>query len=243
MKQCVFSRPIAKWEETESYPDPANLFNSLTKQSRQDIPVKVDAAPLIAPEGKRFDATFTRPYQMHASIGPSCAVAQFIDGKYTIWSHTQGVFPDQAAIAEMLGVGLDTLRVIHVEGSGCYGHNGADDAAADAALIARAIPGRPVRVQWTREQEHGWEPYGPAMVTKLSATLNESGKISSWNHEVWSNPHSTRPGPAGALLAARHLATPFAPETPRQKPALRAAATAMLCRYTLFQTATSFGIS
>jgi CO/xanthine dehydrogenase Mo-binding subunit len=207
----------AKWAETESYPDPGTLFDSLTKLSRQDLPVTVDAAPLIAPGGKRFDATFTRPYQMHASIGPSCAVAQFIDGKYTIWSHTQGVFPDQAAIAEMLGIELGALRVIHVEGSGCYGHNGADDAAADAALIARAIPGRPVRVHWTREQEHGWEPYGPAMVTKLSATLDESGKISSWNHEVWSNPHSTRPGPAGALLAARHLAKPFAPETPEAK--------------------------
>jgi nicotinate dehydrogenase subunit B len=207
----------AKWAETESYPDPVNLFESLMKQSQQDIPVKIDDAPLIAPQGKRFDATFTRPYQMHASIGPSCAVAQFIDGKYTIWSHTQGVFPDQAAIAEMLGVEPEAVRVIHAEGAGCYGHNGADDAAADAALIARAIPGRPVRVQWTREQEHGWEPYGPAMVTKLSATLDESKKISSWNHEVWSNPHSTRPGPAGALLAARHLATPFAPETPEAK--------------------------
>ena len=171
----------AKWTETESYPDPANLFELLMKQSQQDIPVKVDDAPLIAPGGKRFDATFTRPYQMHASIGPSCAVAQFIDGKYTIWSHTQGVFPDQAAIAEMLGVEPGALRVIHVEGSGCYGHNGADDAAADAALIARAIPGRPVRVQWTREQEHGWEPYGPAMVTKLSVKLDENKKISSWS--------------------------------------------------------------
>ena len=84
----------------------------------------------------------------------------------TVWTHTQGVFPDRHAIAEMLDMPDAQVRCIHVEGSGCYGHNGADDAAADAALIARAVPGRPVRVQWMREQENGWEPLGPAMVTR-----------------------------------------------------------------------------
>ena len=100
----------------------------------------------------------------------------------------------------------EQVRCIHVEGSGCYGHNGADDAAADAALIARALPGRPVRVQWMREQEHAWEPFGPAMVTKLSAALDANGKIADWNYEVWSNTHSMRPGGAGSLLAAQHMA-------------------------------------
>jgi CO/xanthine dehydrogenase Mo-binding subunit len=101
------------------------------------------------------------------------------------------------------------VRLIHTEGSGCYGHNGADDAAADAALIARALPGTPVRVQWMREQEHAWEPYGPAMVTKLKASLGEDGKIADWNFAVWSNTHSMRPGGAGCLLAAQHMEKPF----------------------------------
>ena len=105
--------------------------------------------------------------------------------------------------------------LIHVEGSGCYGHNGADDAAADAALIARAMPGVPIRVQWMREQEHAWEPYGPAMVTKLKASLDEAGKIADWNFEVWSNTHSMRPGGAGCMLAAQHMAQPFAVPAPK----------------------------
>ena len=111
-----------------------------------------------------------------------------------------------------------SVRLIHVEGSGCYGHNGADDAAADAALIARALPGRPVRVQWMREQEHAWEPFGPAMVTKLKASLDANGKIADWNFAVWSNTHSMRPGGAGSLLAAQHMAQSFAVPAPRPLP-------------------------
>jgi CO/xanthine dehydrogenase Mo-binding subunit len=99
-----------------------------------------------------------------------------------------------------------------MEGAGCYGHNGADDAAADAAVIALAMPGRAVRVQWMREQEHAWEPYGPAMVMKVRASLGANGRIQSWQYDLWSNVHSTRPGPAGALLPARHLERAFAPE-------------------------------
>ncbi len=136
----------------------------------------------------------------------------------TVWSHTQGVYPDRAAIAEMLRMPPASVRVIHVEGSGCYGHNGADDAAADAALIARALPGRPVRVQWMREQEHAWEPFGPAMVTKLKASLDDDGKIADWNFEVWSNTHSMRPGGAGCMLAAQHMAQSIKPPEPKPLP-------------------------
>jgi CO/xanthine dehydrogenase Mo-binding subunit len=99
-----------------------------------------------------------------------------------------------------------------MEGSGCYGHNGADDAAGDAALLARVVPGRPVRVQWMRDQEHTWEPFGPAMTVRMSAALDR-GKITSWQHDVWSNSHSTRPGTAGSLLAGLAVAKPF-PEPP-----------------------------
>ena len=130
----------------------------------------------------------------------------------TVWTHTQGVYPDRDAIAELLGMDKSKLRLIHVEGSGCYGHNGADDAAADAALLARLVPGSPVRVQYMRDQEHAWEPYGPAMVTRIAAGLDTAGRISSWNYELWSNNHSTRPGSAGQLISAGYLATPFPPD-------------------------------
>src|SRR5258708_29817028 len=167
---------------------------------------------------KNLEATYTRPYLSHESVGPSCAVAHLTEGVMTIWTHTQGVFPDRQAIAEMLGVPKDKVRCIHVEGSGCYGHNGADDAAADAALIAKSLPGRPVRVQWMREQEHAWEPYGPAMVTKVSAALDAAGDIVDWDYGVWSNTHSMRPGGAGSMLAAQHLAQPFAVPEPKPMP-------------------------
>jgi CO/xanthine dehydrogenase Mo-binding subunit len=117
-----------------------------------------------------MEAEYRRPYQMHASIGPSCAVALYRDEALTVWTHGQGVYPLRGAIAEMTGLPAERVRCIHMEGAGCYGHNGADDAAADAALLARALPGRAVRVQWMREDEHGWEPYGPAMLSKAART-------------------------------------------------------------------------
>ncbi|MEN3350048.1 MAG: nicotinate dehydrogenase subunit [Bradyrhizobium sp.] len=207
----------AKWRESAKLPNQNDLPGVLTKLPAQDFAIfsRSDASVTGA---KTIEATYTRPYQSHGSIGPSCAVAQFADGAMTVWTHTQGVYPDRQAIAEMLGMPQPSVRLIHVEGSGCYGHNGADDAAADAALIARALPGRPVRVQWMREQEHGWEPYGPAMVTKLTASLDEAGKIADWNFAVWSNTHSMRPGGAGSLLAAQHMAKPFALPAPKPLP-------------------------
>ncbi|TWB93478.1 CO/xanthine dehydrogenase Mo-binding subunit [Bradyrhizobium macuxiense] len=207
----------AKWRESAKLPNQHDLANVLTALPSQDFAIfqRHDAAVSGA---RSLEATYTRPYQSHGSIGPSCAVAQFVDGAMTVWTHTQGVYPDRQAIAEMLGMPQSSVRLIHVEGSGCYGHNGADDAAADAALIARALPGRPVRVQWMREQEHGWEPYGPAMVTKLSASLDGSGKIADWNFAVWSNTHSMRPGGAGSLLAAQHMARSFAVPAPKPLP-------------------------
>ncbi|WOH51253.1 molybdopterin cofactor-binding domain-containing protein [Bradyrhizobium sp. sBnM-33] len=207
----------AKWKETASLPKQDDLLNVLTSLPSQATTI-FERSNAPAAVHKTIEATYTRPYQAHGSIGPSCAVAQFVDGAMTVWTHTQGVFPDRQAIAEMLRMPPASVRLIHVEGSGCYGHNGADDAAADAALIARALPGRPVRVHWTREQEHAWEPFGPAMVTKLKASLDGNGKIADWNFDVWSNTHSMRPGGAGSLLAAQHMAQPFAVPAPRPLP-------------------------
>jgi CO/xanthine dehydrogenase Mo-binding subunit len=199
----------AKWKESAQLPKQEELLSVLTTKLPSKDSVILQRGNATAIGQKTIEATYTRPYQSHGSIGPSCAVAQFADGAMTVWTHTQGVYPDRAAIAEMLRMPPQSVRLIHTEGSGCYGHNGADDAAADAALIARALPGTPVRVQWMREQEHAWEPYGPAMVTKLKASLGEDGKIADWNFAVWSNTHSMRPGGAGCLLAAQHMEKPF----------------------------------
>jgi nicotinate dehydrogenase subunit B len=199
----------AKWKETAELPKQDDLLTLLTTTLKsEDHAIFQRSDPSVIGQ-KTIEATYTRPYQSHGSIGPSCAVAQFADGAMTVWTHTQGVYPDRAAIAEMLRVPPASVRLIHTEGSGCYGHNGADDAAADAALIARALPDTPVRVQWMREQEHSWEPYGPAMVTKLKASIGADGKIVDWNFAVWSNTHSMRPGSAGSLLAAQHMEKPF----------------------------------
>ena len=208
---------VAKWRETARLPKQDDLPAVLTGLPSQDTTIFQQSNP-SASGTRTIEASYTRPYQAHGSIGPSCAVAHLVDGAMTVWTHTQGVFPDRAGIAEMLRVPPASVRLIHVEGSGCYGHNGADDAAADAALIARALPGVPVRVQWMREQEHAWEPFGPAMVTKLKASLDGNGAIVDWNFDVWSNTHSMRPGGAGSLLAAQHIAQPFAPPAPRPLP-------------------------
>ncbi len=207
----------AKWKETASLPKQDDLPRVLMSLPSQDKTIFQANNPAVTGQ-KTLEATYTRPYQAHGSIGPSCAVAQFADGTMTVWTHTQGVYPDRAGIAEMLRVPPASVRCIHVEGSGCYGHNGADDAAADAALIARELPGVPVRVQWMREQEHAWEPFGPAMVTKLKASLDGNGAVADWNFEVWSNTHSMRPGGAGSMLAAQHMANPFAVPAPKPIP-------------------------
>ncbi|MGF6229497.1 nicotinate dehydrogenase subunit B [Inquilinus ginsengisoli] len=209
----------AQWQEDATLPDQDRLPEALLALPAQDFPILEQYGATPAAPGRTLEARYSRPYLLHGSIGPSCAVAQQDqDGLLTVWTHTQGVYPDRKAIAEMLGRPPEQVRCIHVQGSGCYGHNGADDAAADAALLAAALPGRPVRVQWMREQEHAWEPYGPAMVAQARATLDEAGRIGDWDYGVWSNTHSMRPGPAGSLLAARHLAKPFPVPAPRPLP-------------------------
>ena len=203
---------MAVWAETPSLPDETTLATVLTKLGSQDTVILDRGRPGAA--GQVIQGTFARPYLAHASIGPSCAIAEEKDGAITVWTHTQGVFPLRKALAEMLRRPVETVHCIHVEGAGCYGHNGADDVGADAALLASAVPGRPVRVQWMREQEHAWEPFGPGMVVKVRAVVAADGSVADWHHEVWSQSHMMRPGPAGALLAARGLASPFPPAPP-----------------------------
>ena len=207
----------ARWDEHPTLPAQADLYPYL-KKLPADVAVELNNQAPAGAAARTLEASYRRPYQMHGAIGPSCAVALFKDGGLTVWTHSQGVYPLRKSIAEMLGLQQDRVQCVHLEGSGCYGHNAADDAGADAALIARAFPDRPVRVQWMREQEHAWEPYGPAMLTSAKAALDSSGNIVAWEYEVTSNTHSMRPGGAGNLLPAWHLEKPFTPAAPRPIP-------------------------
>src|SRR5207302_2812412 len=213
-------RKSAKWQETASLPPSGRkLFEHLRRQPAQDAVVseKNDAA---ASAVKTLEATFTRPFQAHAAIGPSCAVAQWQEGKLHVWSHTQGVFPLRGELAKALKLPATDITVTHREGSGCYGHNGADDVALDAALCARATGGRPVKLQWMREDEFRWEPYGSAMSISLRAGLDAQGNVVEFRNELWSHTHSTRPGESDGtnLLAAWYLEKPQRPGSARNIP-------------------------
>ena len=199
----------AIWTPGPALPAQDGILATLKALPAEDYTI-LDRHDAPAAAGTVLTAEYHRPFHSHGSIGPSCAVALMQDGNLTVWSHAQGMFPLRAAISGMLRIKPEQVRCIHVEGSGCYGHNAADDAAGDAALLARAFPGRPVRLQWMREQEHGWEPFGPGMTTGVRATLDAGGRITDWSYDVWSNPHATRPGGPGSLLASWSLEKPFA---------------------------------
>ena len=207
----------AEWTGGRTLPDPATIFDTIQALPARDT-VILDRRAEQPAVTRTLKARYLRPYGMHGSIGPSCAVAQLQDGVMTVWTHTQGVFPDRAALAELLAMPLDQVRCIHVEGSGCYGHNGADDAGADAALLARAVPGQPVRVQWMREQENTWEPFTPAIITEVEASLGADDQIVDWQYGVWSNTHNMRPGNAGRLASSWAFATPLQPSPPMPIP-------------------------
>ena len=199
-------RAKAVWKESPVPEDfHAWLRDNVTQRS---VLKELKGSP---PPGRSIKASYTKPFIAHASIGPSCAIARLKDGKLEVWTHSQGIFGLRHELSVVLGLPPDSITVNHAEGSGCYGHNGADDVALDAALLARAANGRAVKLQWMREDEFAWEPYGPAMALDLEARLDASGGIVSWKHELWSNGHTNRPGrsPKPALIAARHLEKPF----------------------------------
>ena len=208
---------LAHWQEEPSLPE----MQALAEHLRQG-PVDTHTVSLKAGEGaaaaqsqsQSLGASYQRPFLAHASIAPSCAIATYTPDQTTqleVWSHTQGVFNLRADLATMLGLAPEAVRVRHADGAGCYGHNGADDVAGDAALLARAVPGRPVRLQWSREDELSCAPVGAAMVADLQADLDDQGRISRWQHQVWSTGHSMRPGrsPIPVLRAASMIEPPF----------------------------------
>lgn len=166
----------------------------------------------------RIEATYTRPYIAHASLAPSCALALWSDDTLTVWSHSQGVAPLRGSIARALRMPPESVRVQHAQGAGCYGHNGADDVAFEAAVIAVQIPGTPVRLQWTRADEMTVSPFGAASVVRLAAATDAEGRPVDWTIEIWSPSHVNRPGANGGinLLAAEDL--PGLPPPPADLP-------------------------
>jgi CO/xanthine dehydrogenase Mo-binding subunit len=202
-------RGAATWKDAAPLPKDIHAW---LREHAVDHKVISEKASTEARSGqtKTLEASYSKPFISHASIGPSCAIAQFEGERLTVWSHSQGIFNLRHDLAGALDMPEEAVVVRHAEGAGCYGHNGADDAALDAALLARAAGSRPVRVQWMRDDEFCWAPCGPAMALDLSASLDSDGKIVAWQHDLWSNGHSSRPGRSDqpALLAAWHLAKP-----------------------------------
>lgn len=192
----------ATWSAGIELPDVDDLPRWLRTAKAHTHRIRSDGAH---PDGGSVvvEGTFARPFLAHASIGPSCAIAVFEGGRLHVWSHSQGVFSLGRAIAAALDLAVDEVVVQHVEGPGSYGHNAADDVAMDAALLATKLPGTPVRVQWSRADEFAWEPFGPAMIADVRASVDDGGTITDWSYELWTNGHTGRPGyaPANTLLA------------------------------------------
>jgi CO/xanthine dehydrogenase Mo-binding subunit len=202
-------RRDARWKEPPTLPDEAALGPWLRGARCETTVVVERGTPERAATTRR--ASYTRPYIAHASIGPSCAIARWEDGGLHVWSQTQGVHNLKADLAIVFSMDPARVAVEHAEGAGCYGHNGADDVALDAALLARGAGGKPVRVLWSREDELGWSPFGPAMAIDIAADLDAEGDVLAWRGDIWSNGHTMRPGRATlpTLLAASQVAKPF----------------------------------
>jgi len=177
----------ASWSSWEGLPEQSKLWEYVraTKINKDDVTSNVgDAEQALAQAAKRVSATYNWAIHTHGSMGPSCAVAEFKDGKLTCWSASQATHNLRLQLAAMLSLPNTDVRVIYVDGSGCYGRNGHEDAAGDAALLARAV-GRPVRVQWTRADEHGWDPKGPPTLMDLQAGLDASGNVVAWYSQLY----------------------------------------------------------
>lgn len=205
-------KPLAVWKKSPIEVLPDQLMDSIksTSGNPEEVKLSPGITELIDKASISHQAEYFRPYHMHASMGPSCAIVLWEPNLLTVWTATQGVYPVRATLADLFSLDEEKIRCIGVPGSGCYGQNGADDVSGEAALIAKELPGRHIRLQWMREDEHKWEPYGTAMAFRLSAGMDSDGQILAWDTTVWSDSHSTRPnGRAASFVSARHLAEPF----------------------------------
>lgn len=200
-------RAHARLARGTSWDDPGLAMGGQPPESFRSLPgepyVVRDREGEAATDAGDRRATYRLPYQAHASVAPSCAVAEVDGGDVVVWSHTQGVHPLRRELATILRMPQDRLYVRHLDGPGCYGRNLADDAAAFAAVAARAV-GRPARFQFTVDDEFSWEPYGPAALVDVGATVRD-GRVDSWNHQARTDVHSVRPTGSGDALAAAWL--------------------------------------
>ncbi len=201
----------ANWTGGFALPDAQDLPGWLKSQSVEAsvVDLRGEGADPSAP--RRLVRQYLKPYLAHASIGPSCAIATWEGETLRVLSHSQGIFNLRADLALVFGIPESGIVVTHAEGAGCYGHNGADDVALDAALLARQVPGRPVRVLWSRADELTRSPFGAAMAIEIAADLSDHGTVTGWSHDIWSNGYVARPGRADspALLASFDLEKPF----------------------------------
>ena len=205
----------ATWSDWQGLPGSEGLDHYVRQapvQRDQSIVTRGDVAAALSPAAlaqgvKQLSATYYWPYQSHASLGPSCAVADVKESGTTIWSASQNPYGLRANLGKVFGISQDKMRVVYLDGSGSYGSNGADDAAADALLLSRAA-GRPVRVQWMRQDEHGWDPKGPAQLHELRGAIDANGDIVAWETQLWvpDGPQGSRAllGPDSAAMPQTH---------------------------------------
>jgi nicotinate dehydrogenase subunit B len=202
----------AKWSAWEGLPEQVKLYEHVraTKVAKEEETSKFgNSADAFKNGAKRLSATYEFAIHTHGSIGPSCAIAEWKDGKLTSWSASQATHNLRKQLAQMFSVPLEDVRCIYLEGAGCYGRNGHEDAAADAALLAKAM-GRPVRVQWSRADEHGWDPKGPPTLVDVRGALDGSGKVVAWESEFFI-PQQTDKGFHVPLVAATLAELPADP--------------------------------
>jgi CO/xanthine dehydrogenase Mo-binding subunit len=197
----------AKWDNVRRIEPEQQEAAWLQGQPSDDR--RIGAPPSEKPPERLVRMTISRPYVAHASMAPSCALAEFRDGHLTVRSHGQGMHLLRKNLAAALALPIESVTAQHLHGAGCYGHNGADDAALDASLIALRLPGHCIRLQWRREEEFGYEPVGPAMLVTLHVDLDGKGRPADWTTEIWSPTHVQRPGSnSGFLLATEAMANP-----------------------------------
>lgn len=202
----------SRWSKPAIFPAQQDLPDYIKKIAEEpeiahgkDVRIEAESAEVS------LKANYFKPYTMHAAMGPACAISRYDGEILHIWSHSQGIYPMREALAAMLGIETTKIHIISSPGSGCFGHTVADDAAADAAVLAMAYPNRHIRARWSRADEHRWEPYGSAMLMELEAGLDSEGKIRYWRSNIWTDSHSTRPNKnADTLLTARYLDPPVA---------------------------------
>ena len=177
----------ATWSRWDGLPEQKKLYEHIraTKINKDDVTSNIGNVQEALPQrAKTLKATYDFAIHTHGSIGPSCAIAEIKDGQLTCWTASQATHNLKKQLAAMLNLPVKSVRCIYVEGSGCYGRNGHEDAAGDAALLARAV-GRPVRVQWMRADEHGWDPKGPPTLIDLRAVLDGNGDVVAWESEFF----------------------------------------------------------